>query len=138
MTTSSSKNKRIYENLACPGRLERMSTLGVLSSRKSSNSFLATDIVQCYKDIVVGAVDISVPVAAIKALTHYIQENRANTMIEFTRDLEAATSALLTATQNCVSIKAGCELFTRFVTRSGADTNEVRNLEMKSNLPRLL
>ena len=70
--------------------------------------------------------DISTPVASIKALTQYIQENRANTMIEFTRDLEAATKALLAATQNCVSIKAGCELFTRFVTRSGADTNEVR------------
>lgn len=103
-----------------------MSTLEVFPGLRSSNSFVATDIVQCYKDIVVGAVDISVPVAAIKALTQYIQENRANTMIEFTRDLEAATNALLTATHNCVSIKAGCELFTRFVTRSGADTNEVR------------
>ena len=88
-------------------------------------SFSATDIIKCYKDIVGENLDISVPVASIKALTQYIQANRANTMIEFTRDLEAATKTLLSATQHCVSIKAGCELFTRFVTRSGADTNEV-------------
>ena len=72
------------------------------------------------------AVDISVPVAAIKALTLYIQSNRANTMIEFTRDLEAATTNLLIATKKCVAVKAGCELFTRFVTRSSADANEVK------------
>ena len=86
---------------------------------------IAVDIVQFYKDAVAQSLDISVPVAAIKALTLYIQSNRANTMIEFTRDLEAATRNLLTATQKCVAVTAGCELFTRFVTRSSADANEV-------------
>lgn len=75
--------------------------------------------------MVIETVDISVPVAAIKALTLYIQFNRANTMIEFTRDLEAATKTLLNATEKCVAVTAGCELFTRFVTRSSADANEV-------------
>ena len=103
----------------------------VLASHHSK-LFLAADIVQCYKKIVADTLDISTPVASIKALTQYIQENRANTMIEFTRDLEAATNTLLAATQNCVSIKAGCELFTRFVTRSGADTNEVQVVDKKS------
>jgi translation initiation factor 2B subunit (eIF-2B alpha/beta/delta family) len=87
--------------------------------------FLLADIVECYKALVAEVSDISVPVAAIKALTRYIQHNRANTMIEFTRDLEAATKTLMAASQNCVSVTAGCELFTRFVTRAGADTNEV-------------
>ena len=89
---------------------------------------IAFNIVQCYKDTVAQALDISVPVAAIKALTLYIQSNRANTMIEFTRDLEAATRNLLLATGKCVAVTAGCELFTRFVTRSSADANEVINV----------
>ena len=88
--------------------------------------FLAlNDIVECYKATIKQNLDISVSVAAIKTLTMYIQSNRANTMIEFTRDLEAATKNLLAGVQNCVAVTAGCELFTRFVTRSSADANEV-------------
>ena len=79
------------------------------------------------------ALDISVPVAAIKALTLYIQSNRANTMIEFTRDLESATETLSNATKKCVAVRAGCELFTRFVTRSNADANEVKPLYSTAN-----
>lgn len=93
----------------------------------------AQDIVACYRAVVAEAADMSVPVAAIRALTHFIQHGRANTMTEFTRDLEAATRALQAATQHCVSVTAGCELFTRFVTRAGTDTDEVRIVRSSSS-----
>lgn len=46
-------------------------------------------------------------------------------MTEFIAEIDAATAALRSHTRNCISVAAGCELFTRFVTRTASDSTEV-------------
>ncbi len=46
-------------------------------------------------------------------------------MSEFITEVDDASSALRAHTNNCISVAAGCELFTRFVTRTASDSTEV-------------
>lgn len=45
-------------------------------------------------------------------------------MSEFIAEVDAATSALRTHTDRCISVAAGCDLFTRFVTRTANESTE--------------
>ena len=81
-------------------------------------------IVKVFEGFVKECPELSVPVAAIKALTLHIQSSPAATMTEFTKDLEGATKDLLTATNHCIAVAAGCDLFRRFVNRTGSDQSE--------------
>lgn len=45
----------------------------------------------------------------------------AKTMAEFIREVGEATETLRVHTKDCVSVAAGCELFTRTVTRYAND-----------------
>lgn len=49
----------------------------------------------------------------------------ATTMTEFIKEVDAASTALKEHTNNCISVAAGCELFTRYVTRTASDSTEV-------------
>ena len=77
--------------------------------------------VEYFRDVISKSPEVSIPVAAIKALTRYIEKSRASTMLEFTKELEMATMALKEATSFCISVCAGLELFQRFATRLGSD-----------------
>lgn len=79
------------------------------------------DTVTYFRDVLTKSPEVSVPVAAIKALTRHIEQSKSSTMQEFTKELNACTLAIKTATQQCISVCAGCELFERFATRSGFD-----------------
>lgn len=81
-------------------------------------------VVQHFEEYVCQSPELSVPVAAIKALTRHIQNSPATTMTEFTKDLEQATGKLLSSTNRCLAVAAGCELFRRFVNRTGSDSSE--------------
>lgn len=45
-------------------------------------------------------------------------------MSEFIAEVDEATNALKEHTTRCISVSAGCELFTRFVTRTASESNE--------------
>lgn len=45
-------------------------------------------------------------------------------MSEFIAEVDAATSALRAHTDQCISVAAGCDLFTRFVTRTANESTE--------------
>lgn len=76
--------------------------------------------------------DLSIPVAVIKALTESLKSSQAQTMTEFTLELEALSRSLQRDTHNAISIAAGCELLTRFVTRLASDERSFD--EFKSSL----
>jgi translation initiation factor eIF-2B subunit alpha len=80
--------------------------------------------VEAFREIITKSPEVSVPVAAIRALTVHIEQSQAMTMQEFTKELNAATQAIKDATQQCISVCAGCELFERFAMRSGTDALE--------------
>lgn len=46
-------------------------------------------------------------------------------MSEFIKEVDVASTALKVHTNNCISVAAGCELFTRYVTRTANDSTEV-------------
>lgn len=46
-------------------------------------------------------------------------------MSEFIKEVDVASTALKAHTTNCISVAAGCELFTRYVTRTASDSTEV-------------
>lgn len=66
------------------------------------------------------APDCAVAVASIKALTLVIKHSKAKTMMGVSEDLEKAAQALQRVNPTAISLKAGCELFLRFVTRTSA------------------
>lgn len=83
------------------------------------------DIVDLYHQTLSRDDSMSIPVAAICALTEVIHASHATTMIELSKEMEASTSNLQKSTDYSVSVTAGCELFTRFISRTH---NEAQNL----------
>lgn len=59
---------------------------------------------------------ISMPIAAILALTELIAHSNAGTMFELVGALNDATEVLKSRAPNPISLSAGCELFVAFVT----------------------
>mmetsp|Transcript_6201 Transcript_6201/g.13519 ORF Transcript_6201/g.13519 Transcript_6201/m.13519 type:complete len:327 (+) Transcript_6201:160-1140(+) len=64
--------------------------------------------------------DAAVAVAAIKALTAVIRSSNAQTMMGLGKELEEAAQALQRVNPTAISLKAGCELFLRYTTRTSA------------------
>lgn len=86
------------------------------------------DIIQVFQSLLKNPTDLSVPVAAIQALAEVASHSRATTMTEFIKEVDEASLALKRHTNNCISVAAGCELFTRYVTRTASDSSEVNCL----------
>lgn len=72
---------------------------------------------------------ISVPLAAILALTEVIQHSNAGTMFELVGVLNEGAKALRQHTPNPISLNAGCELFIAFVTSFPYDTANFSDLK---------
>lgn len=81
-------------------------------------------IIEYFKENLQKNSDASTPVVSIQALSHLIQNSQATTMTECIKELEAACKAIQNATNHCISVTAGCELFMRVVTRAAADSTE--------------
>lgn len=78
------------------------------------------DVVREFHDALAQSPDMAVAVAAIKALTSVIQRSSAQTMMGLDADLQAAAMALQSCNPTAISLKAGCELFLRYATRTSA------------------
>ncbi|EDR14283.1 uncharacterized protein LACBIDRAFT_145994, partial [Laccaria bicolor S238N-H82] len=72
---------------------------------------------------------ISPPLAAILALTELIENSDAGTMFELVKALNDGTQVLKTTTSNPISLNAGCELFTAFVTLFPHDSANFNDLK---------
>lgn len=68
--------------------------------------------------------DIAVAVAAIKALTTVIRKSTSQTMMGLEKELKDAAASLQACNPTAISLKAGCELFLRYTTRTSAIENE--------------
>jgi hypothetical protein len=75
--------------------------------------------------------DMAVAVAAIQALTTVIRSSRAQTMMGLGKEVQAAAASLQRGNPTAISLKAGCELFLRYTTRTSAvdsdDFDEAKN-----------
>ncbi|GAB5362791.1 hypothetical protein AAMO2058_000828900 [Amorphochlora amoebiformis] len=65
--------------------------------------------------------DSATAVAAIQALTKVIERSKAQTLMELQEDLKAAMESLKSMDENSITLAAGCELFSRYVTRTSLD-----------------
>ncbi|KAJ1651787.1 translation initiation factor eIF-2B subunit alpha [Dispira simplex] len=85
-------------------------------------------VVQDYKQNLAADPDMSMPVAAVKALVTFIQNHPASTMVEFVEMVKAATQTLKESSANAISLSAGCDLFMQAVTRmSNANLEDCRD-----------
>lgn len=81
-------------------------------------------IVQEFHDALQRSPDTAVAVAAIKALTSVIRKSTARTMMGLEKELKDAAASLQSCNPTAISLKAGCELFLRYTTRTSAIENE--------------
>ncbi|KAE9467989.1 hypothetical protein C3L33_00078, partial [Rhododendron williamsianum] len=64
--------------------------------------------------------DLAEAVAAIRALASVIRSSEATTMMELEIELKKASDSLKSWDTTSISLTAGCDLFTRYVTRTSA------------------
>ncbi|KAF9005625.1 hypothetical protein BDQ17DRAFT_1353483 [Cyathus striatus] len=72
---------------------------------------------------------ISTPLAAILALTELIENSNADTMFELVKALNDGAEELKRRASNPISLNAGCELFTAFVTLFPHDSANFADLK---------
>lgn len=84
-----------------------------------------------FHDMLARSPDMAVAVAAIKALTSVIRNSKSSTMMQLDVELKEAAAALQRCDPTSISLKAGCELFLRYVTRSPALENEWEPAKVK-------
>lgn len=81
-------------------------------------------IVQEFHEALQRSPDTAVAVGAIKALTSVIRKSSAQTMMGLEKELKDAAASLQGCNPTAISLKAGCELFLRYTTRTSAIENE--------------
>jgi translation initiation factor eIF-2B subunit alpha len=77
--------------------------------------------VQVFREWIRRTPEIAIAVAAIQALTDVVRRSQANTIMELQVELKAAADLLKQADPSSISLRAGCELFNRYVTRALSD-----------------
>lgn len=87
-----------------------------------SNPRAITDesVVREFHEALARSSDLAVAVAAIQALTTVIRTSPATTMMGLERDLKQAAAELQRMNPTAISLKAGCELFLCYTTRTSA------------------
>ncbi|KAJ3416103.1 translation initiation factor eIF-2B subunit alpha [Chytridiales sp. JEL 0842] len=80
-----------------------------------------TDIHQLLANIVKQNPEMSLPVAAVKALTESVKNEKASTMSEFMQKLTSASNSLKNTQPRNYSIIAGCESFLKFLNNTSHD-----------------
>ena len=94
-----------------PGRLSRVAT----SIDSPAGSF---DVLQIYHDILSNDAEITMPLAAIYALLEVLRRTNSSTAQEYTDVVNLGKKILTEAEPNSYSLRAGCDIFQRFVLRS--------------------
>ncbi|KAI8463744.1 MAG: eukaryotic initiation factor [Monoraphidium minutum] len=96
--------------------------LGRISEGFSTESGSINDaaVVKEFADGLARSPDMAVAVAAIRALTGLIKNSGAQTMMGLEKELKDAAAALQRCNPTSISLKAGCELFLRYTTRTSA------------------
>lgn len=74
---------------------------------------------------------ISIAVAAIQTLTLVIKRSKATTMMGLEIELKAATDTLKSYGKSTISLTAGCELFSRYVTRTSLELTDFLKCKAK-------
>ncbi|KAK9814315.1 hypothetical protein WJX72_003908 [[Myrmecia] bisecta] len=77
-------------------------------------------IVREFHEALARAPEMAVAVAAIKALTSVITKSTAQTAMGLEKELKEAAASLQRCNETAISLKAGCELFLRYTTRTSA------------------
>jgi translation initiation factor eIF-2B subunit alpha len=77
-------------------------------------------VVREFHEALARSSDMAVAVAAIQALTTVIKKSGSTTMMGLERELKDAASSLQNCNPTAISLKAGCELFLRYTTRTSA------------------
>ncbi|KIY99635.1 Translation initiation factor eIF-2B subunit alpha [Monoraphidium neglectum] len=85
-----------------------------------SGSINDAAVVKEFADGLSRSPDMAVAVAAIRALTSVIKNSGAQTMMGLEKELKDAAAALQRCNPTSISLKAGCELFLRYTTRTSA------------------
>ncbi|KAJ1817433.1 translation initiation factor eIF-2B subunit alpha, partial [Coemansia sp. RSA 2599] len=75
------------------------------------------DIVKHYNDLVQKDSSISTPVAAVDSLVKMVEKLNATTMLEFMMIVRTACEKLKEATNNSISLSAGCDVFLQQMSR---------------------
>jgi translation initiation factor eIF-2B subunit alpha len=65
--------------------------------------------------------NLSLPILAIASLLEFVKESKAQTMVEFMTSIKTASEEIK-ALPNSVSIKAGCDLFMRYIANNAQDS----------------
>lgn len=95
--------------------------LGVINEGFDDHQTSLNDaVVKEFNDSLQRSPDMAVAVAAIKALTTIIKISSAQTMMGLEKELKEAAAALQRCNPTAISLKAGCELFLRYTTRTSA------------------
>lgn len=84
------------------------------------SSIHAESVVREFHEALARSSDMAVAVAAIQALTSVIRSSSATTVMGLEKELKDAASALQRCNPTAISLKAGCELFLRYTTRTSA------------------
>ncbi|KAJ1734697.1 translation initiation factor eIF-2B subunit alpha [Coemansia biformis] len=77
----------------------------------------AFDIVEHYNSLIKEDASISAPVAAVGSLVKLIEKQNATTMLEFMMIARQACDRLKKATDNSISLSAGCDVFLKQMSR---------------------
>mmetsp|Transcript_12868 Transcript_12868/g.24481 ORF Transcript_12868/g.24481 Transcript_12868/m.24481 type:complete len:387 (-) Transcript_12868:101-1261(-) len=115
-------------------KLRRHGSFDGLSQQADSTTGASDDVVREYQAALRSDGDMAVAVAAIKALTFVIENSKASTMMEVEKELKSAADSLRGCQPSSISLAAACELFMRYVTRTGA----VDHHDLKQSRKRLI
>lgn len=83
--------------------------------------FARAQVVEDFRTRVVAAPHVAIAVCAIQALTGVVRSSSATTMMGLEIELQRAVAALKACNPASISLAAGCELFSRYVTRASLD-----------------
>jgi len=91
------------------------------SSDAAKDSSKFDEVVAHFDKIHQASPHTALAVAAIEALTHLVKQSNAKTLMELEIELKAACDRLKAVNKGSISLGAGCELFSRYVTRTSFD-----------------
>ena len=78
-------------------------------------------VVEDFRARVAEAPHVAIAVCAIQALTSVVRGSSSTTMMGLEKELQRAVAALKACNPASISLAAGCELFSRYVTRASLD-----------------
>ncbi|KAI8853134.1 hypothetical protein BC829DRAFT_430128 [Chytridium lagenaria] len=83
------------------------------------------DVLSTFKGMIAENPDLSLPIAAVKALVVTVKDQKASTMSEFMKNLKTAVETLIMAPPRSFAIQAGCEFFLKFLNDTSHDVTDL-------------